>query len=166
MSGDALFPIVTSDDRNVMFVSARDGASTLWTVPLEGGQPVRFLDESALTFDLSADGKRLMIVSALANQVRVTVCELPSCTNRSRVTLLSNMGGLVRFSPSGRELAYVDVSGSNLWLQPLDGGPARSLTRFSDEKSVAYFDWSRDRSRLAVLRTTTSKDIVLLKGVK
>ena len=167
MAGDALYPNITKDDRNVMFVSARDGTSSLWTVPLEGGQPVKFLEESSVGFDISLDGKRLLVVSTLDNQVRLTVCDLPSCTNRLIVKMPENNGSpLIRFSASGRELAYVDTSGFNLWLQSLDGGPARQLTRFTDRKTVAHFDWSRDRSRLALLRTTTSKDIVLLKGLK
>jgi serine/threonine protein kinase/Tol biopolymer transport system component len=166
MSGDGLYPVITEDDRNVMFVSARDGQTSLWTVPLEGGQPVKVLDESVVGFSISRDGKRLLVVSAVINQIKLAVCNLPSCTNRMEVKPAANGGGVTRFTSSGRELAYVDASGFNIWLQPLDGGPVRQLTHFNDGKAVAYFDWSRDGQRLAVLRTTTSKDIVLLKGVK
>jgi len=166
MAGDALYPLVMPDDQNVMFVSPRDGRSSLWTVPVDGGPPVKFLDESAITFDVSPDGKRLLVVSTVANQVRLMVCELPSCSNRMNVKPAENGGAPVRFGRSGRELAYVDASGFNVWLQPLDGGPVRQLTRFSDGKAVAYFDWSRDGRRLALLRTTTSKDVVLLKGLR
>ena len=65
MAGDALYPAITKDDRHVMFVSARDGPSSLWTVPLAGGQPVKFLEDSVIGFDMSLDGKRLLVVSTL-----------------------------------------------------------------------------------------------------
>jgi Tol biopolymer transport system component len=162
VAGDGLFPFITNDDRDVMFVSSRDGQSSLWTVPLAGGQPVKVLEDSVVGgFSVSPDGKRLLV----NNPFKLMVCDLPSCSTRMDVRPAANGGGTIRFSPSGRELAYVDASGFNIWLQPLEGGPVRQLTRFNDGKRVAFFDWSRD-GRLAVLRTTTSTDIVLLKGVK
>ena len=71
----------------------------------------------------------------------------------------------MRWTPDGQSIAYVDTTGSNIWSQPLDGGPPRQITHFSD-RYVASFAWSRDGKRLAVARTTTTNDIVLLRGLK
>ena len=52
--------------------------------------------------------------------------------------------------------------GSNVWSQRLDGGPPRRITPFTD-RMVKSFAWSPDGKRLAVMRTTTTNDIVLFK---
>ena len=54
----------------------------------------------------------------------------------------------------------------NLFVESLDGKPARQLTHFTDERQIADAAWSRDGTRLAIARTTTTADIVLFKGLK
>jgi hypothetical protein len=63
-------------------------------------------------------------------------------------------------------VAYVDSSGKNIWTMPLDGAPPHPITRFGDDApdgEIANFAWSRDGRRLAIVRTTTTNDIVLLR---
>jgi Tol biopolymer transport system component len=68
---------------------------------------------------------------------------------------------VVRWSADGRGLAFIDGQGgvSNIWLQPLDSGSPRSLTNFP-EGTITTFDWSRDGSKLAWVRTTEVHDVV------
>ena len=140
-------------------------------VPIEGGEPTEIVNTFAQagSVDVSPDGGRLAFVSSEAqNQFVVMVCDLPSCTNRQRLPLPTNSSPgtrSMRWTPDGRSIAYVDINGSNIWSQPLDGGPPRQITHFSD-RQIASFAWSRDGKRLAVARTTTTNDIVLLRGLK
>ena len=140
-------------------------------VPIEGGEPTEIVKAFAQagSVDVSPDGGRLAFVSSESqNQFVVMVCDLPACTNRQRLPPPTNfsLGSTsMRWTPDGRSIAYVDTNGSNIWSQPLDGGPTRQITHFSDRR-VASFAWSRDGKRLAVARTTTTNDIVLLKGLK
>jgi Tol biopolymer transport system component len=69
----------------------------------------------------------------------------------------------IRWAPDGTALAYIDMAGgaSNLWLQPLQGGPPRMLTTFT-EGSIATFDWSRDGASLAFMRVTEVADVVAI----
>ena len=67
--------------------------------------------------------------------VLLTVCDLPACTNRQRLPLPTNFSlgsSPMRWTPDSRSIAYVDTNGSNIWSQPLDGGPPRQITHFSD----------------------------------
>jgi hypothetical protein len=76
---------------------------------------------------------------------------------------------VARFTTDGTALAYADVSGSNLWAQPIAGGPPRQITRLTDRPSTNYianFAWSLDGKRLAIVWATTTNDIVLLKSSK
>ena len=172
VSESGLIPVISRDDRHVIYLSGRGGSQTPWMVPIEGGAETEIVKAFAQagSVDVSPDGGRLAFVSSESqNQFVVMVCDLPACTNRQRLpppTNFSTTGSsAMRWTPDGRSLAYVDTNGSNIWSQPLDGGAPRQITHFSDRR-VASFAWSRDGKRLAVARTTTTNDIVLLKGLK
>ncbi len=171
VSESALIPVISRDDRHVIYLSGRGGSQALWMVPIEGGEPTEIVKAFARagSVDVSPDGGRLAFVSSESqNQFVVMVCDLPACTNRQRLPPPTNFSlgsSSMRWTPDGRSIAYVDTNGSNIWSQPLDGGPPRQITHFSDRR-VASFAWSRDGKRLAVARTTTTNDIVLLKGLK
>jgi Tol biopolymer transport system component len=68
-----------------------------------------------------------------------------------------------RWTPDGRGLAYAEKG--NIWVQSLDGGQPRQLTKFTDQE-ITDFAWSPDGKRLAVSRRTDLADVVLIKGVK
>lgn len=52
---------------------------------------------------------------------------------------------------------------SNIWSQPLDGGPPKQLTDFKSE-TIQGFDWSRD-DRLLVSRGFTARELVLMQDL-
>jgi hypothetical protein len=51
----------------------------------------------------------------------------------------------------------------NLWQQPLDGKPGHALTNYSSD-AVAQFRFSPDGKTMAIKRTHTTSDIVVLHG--
>ncbi|MGH9782115.1 MAG: hypothetical protein ACRD33_09880, partial [Candidatus Acidiferrales bacterium] len=52
---------------------------------------------------------------------------------------------------------------SNLWIEPLDGGPGRQITNFKSGIFNVHFYWSPDGKMLGILRGNTQADIVLLR---
>jgi serine/threonine protein kinase len=54
---------------------------------------------------------------------------------------------------------------TNLWIQPLDGGPPKQLTNFTSGTFFS-FDWSPDGKRLVYGRSTTSSDVVLISNFR
>jgi Tol biopolymer transport system component len=73
----------------------------------------------------------------------------------------------LRWTPDGRAVAYVDTQGgvSNIFAQPLDGGKARQLTDFKQER-IFSFGYSRDGKQLALSRGTINNDVVLISNFK
>ena len=54
------------------------------------------------------------------------------------------------WTPDGLGFAYLNPDRpENIWVQAIDGRPARRLTNFSD-RQIASFAWSPDGKRLAI----------------
>jgi len=51
---------------------------------------------------------------------------------------------------------------SNIWIQPLAGGPARQLTNFTADR-IWDFDWAPD-NRLILARGPRNQDLVLIRN--
>jgi eukaryotic-like serine/threonine-protein kinase len=169
LAADASWPVVTPDDRHVIFVSELK----LWRVPIEGGESTRISDLDARTPAVSPDGHSLAFVSLDGqNQTALVVCELPACTSPKRLVapdlkIAVGEGGRIRWSPDGRGIVYVRNEGQpNLWVQPLDGTPPRQLSTFADDREILDFAWSKNGTRLAIARATTTRDIVLIRGLR
>jgi Tol biopolymer transport system component len=68
--------------------------------------------------------------------------------------------------PDGRGIAFSDhPDPKNIWMQPIDGGAAHPLTKFTD-KTIDDFAWSPDGKRLAITRGASFADIVLIEGLR
>jgi Tol biopolymer transport system component len=150
--------VITPDDRSVLYVSIVSGTVAIWTVPIAGGTPAKLTDGASGA--LSPDGASLAIIDNLG---ALGVCSLPRCADRRTIGSVP-LDSPLAWTPDGRSVAY--PRDANLWAQPIDGGPARQLTRFADTRPIGYFAWSRDGKRLAISRSTVTNDIVLLKGLK
>jgi Tol biopolymer transport system component/DNA-binding winged helix-turn-helix (wHTH) protein len=166
VAGDARWPVITRDDRRVIFVSSRSGKQRMWSVPIEGGQAVPLGDMFAYVPDVSPDGTSLLFGASPTTRGDLAICDLPDCTNVRAVK--TPEGGLFsRWTPDGKGIAFIYLGGGgNLWVQPLDGSPQRQLTHFTDDRVIMDFRWSRDGTRLAVSRATGTDDIVLFKGLR
>ena len=68
-----------------------------------------------------------------------------------------------RWAPEGKALDYSLTRGgvSNIWRQPLAGGPPKQVTNFKSEQ-IFSFDWSHDGKQLALARGTRSHDAILI----
>jgi Tol biopolymer transport system component len=73
----------------------------------------------------------------------------------------------VRWAPDGRSLTYIETQGdvSNLWSQPLEGGPPKQLTDFKTDRIFNYA-WSPDGQKLVLSRGTRNDDVVMIKNFR
>jgi eukaryotic-like serine/threonine-protein kinase len=168
VAGDAWFPIVTPDDRSVVFLSSRTGLQSPWIVPLRGGEPRQLVDlfAGAPGVAISPNGESMAFASRDERQkvASVVVCRLADCSHR---TILPDLTATrVRWTPDGRAITFIGGSDQrNLFTIPGAGGRRSQLTRF-DDRTIIDFDWSPDGSRLVVARRFEANDIVVLKGLR
>jgi len=73
----------------------------------------------------------------------------------------------LNWTPSSDALTYVRTRDgiSNLWMQPLDGSPAKQLTHFTS-MYIWRHAWSRDGKYLVMARGNLSRDAVMLTDVR
>jgi Tol biopolymer transport system component len=162
--GNVFAPVVTRDDRSVIVVKADEKTQAVaWMVPIDGGTPTQITDRLTQFPDVSPDGRFMAFFTADAsNPPAIVVCDLPGCKTLTRLPPPPAVTKL-RWTPNGRGIAY--HKDSNVWIQPLDGGPARQFTHFTDGRTIPDFAWSRDGKRLAIARVSVTNDIVLFKGL-
>jgi Tol biopolymer transport system component len=145
----------------------RDGQNdhTLWKVPTDGGDPVRLNRKNCLTPHFSPGGE---FISCIENDETLTILSSDGAFIRSFPTIAVpalNIGA--RWTPDGKALAYLvfEKEATNIWLQPIDGKPARQLTDFTSG-STYNFAYSADGSRLYVARGQQIRDAILIRNLK
>ena len=164
-SGGGSNPFCSPDGQWVIYYTVRSDAERIaWKVPIEGGNPVQLTGLSSNILGISPDGrliaygasqlgaKRIGIISRVNNQ-SIKMIDLPQTAMPRRM----------QWAPDGRAVTYTD--GSNIWSQPLDGGPPKELTDFKSD-GTSSFAWSRDGKQLACMRGTGTSDVVLISDVK
>jgi Tol biopolymer transport system component len=155
---------ITPDDRFVLYTSLADESVSIWMVPIAGGTPAKIAVGTSADPSPDSESVAFIVPEEDSRAAIVVVCRLPGCSSRQEIGRVSDIRATVRWMPDGRGVAY--ANGGNLWVQALDGGAPRQLTRFNDGRPIMSFAWSRDGKRLAVARTTFTDDIVLFRGLK
>jgi hypothetical protein len=70
------------------------------------------------------------------------------------------------FEVEARALTYIVTKNgvSDIWAQPIDGGPPKQLTDFTSDMIFSYA-WSRDGKKLALARGSKTSDVVLISDL-
>jgi serine/threonine protein kinase/Tol biopolymer transport system component len=170
-------PVCSPDSKWVVFDSARTGKWTLWKVPVDGGNPTQLTDYESRGPTISPDGKWIACIyfPDPANPGKRKIALVPFEGGQPARTIdfersmqPGSRDSGFKWTPDGLALAYLDVRKgvSNIWIQPLDGGPPKQLTHFGESDGVVSFAWSRDGKQLAMARGTPVSDVVLISNSK
>jgi Tol biopolymer transport system component len=159
-------PRCSPDGQWVVYLSHRGNERTLWKIPIDGGTPVLLRDEPTVGFAFSRDGK--WIACSGADDPRKLLI-LPIQGGPPSKTFDAPPGvhlGLVDWAPDGRSLTFsANQKGmSDVWAQPLAGGPPKQLTDF-ETGGILSLAWSPDGKHLAFVRYRPSiSDAVLVSN--
>ncbi len=157
-------PFISRDGRWVYYKSweKANGKGELRRVPVDGGEPEIITNSETSWVSFSPDGQyfaaglitdkhRLAIFSAADNRI-VRQIDIPAT---------STLGLGTRWTPDSRSVAFRDIY-SGIWLQPIDGGPAKKIDGLPDEK-LYNFAWSKDGRFFAFVRGEEKRDVVLFE---
>jgi Tol biopolymer transport system component len=138
-------------------------------VLIDGGKAERVSSEyagNAEGYDIARDGKMAVLgtYDFKAQKPNFTLVSLESGKTLRTFEYDPRHRGMLRFSPDGKGIVYPirEKGVSNLWVQPLDGGPGRQLTNFA-ELNIYWYQWSPDGKSLALVRGDSPSDLVLIK---
>jgi Tol biopolymer transport system component len=158
-------PTCCTADGRVVFARDATGYSTLWSVPLRGGEAVQLSRRPALQPTLDDTGSGLAFVDRAAPDAavhRVVVTPVDALDRRTPVPAVPPES-FFRWSPGGGALTFVrtEAGVSNLWEAAVGGGAPRPLTRFT-EQTIFGFDWSRDGKEVVLLRGSATSNLLLI----
>jgi eukaryotic-like serine/threonine-protein kinase len=166
-------PSVTADNKWVIYRTGKG----IRKVSIDGGPPQILFDREVQGPSLSPDGRLLafFVNEQPDSQVwHVEIYDLTSGSIVKRFALPDSthpFNGMsltpdnrLRWAPDGKGLAYVSSSSgaSNIWIQPLNGGPSRKLSDFKDAE-ITSFAWSDDGRQIVLVRDTRTYVPVLVR---
>ncbi|HKR60730.1 MAG TPA: protein kinase [Pyrinomonadaceae bacterium] len=156
------------DNQWVVYHSGNQGKRTLWRVSTEGGKAEQLTNYPSVCPVVSPDGQWVSTYYRLETKAPWRLGIVPF-NGGPPVRSFEVPDGvlfqsLVRWTPDGSSLAYIrNQNGvSNIWVQPLDGEPARQLTKFKTDQ-IFWFEWSPDGKQLGVSRGAISSDVVMIR---
>lgn len=169
------FPQITPDGKWVVYHSPQSSKNGyIWKVSIDGGDPMRLVNQDALYPAVSPDGKMLACFvwdKNINSKLELGVFSLETNTlirkfdAPSTVKMVSNK---LRWTPDGQALVFInDVNGvSNLWIQSLDGTKPKLLTNFKESQIFFDFAWSPNSQQLACVRGNITSNVVVIKSLK
>lgn len=150
---------------NLVVFAAKDPWA-IWTVPLQGGTALKLDRSVETTPTISPDGRQVAYEFLDEKVKRVKLC-VQLLEGGSATTIADSDVGFsnIRWTLDGQAIAYVSNSEgrTNVWAQPVAGGPPKRLTDFKNEW-LMRFDWSRDGKQLICVRGRLTSDLYLISN--
>ncbi len=139
-----------------------------WRVPIDGGPGTRLIDNiDRPRIAISPDGR--LVAVHLWGKTPTSPSVLAAVPAQGGEPLYhfdapAGMFGLA-WSPDSKAFHYVLTREgvSNLWEQPLSGGPPKQLTQFKTEQ-ILDFAWSFDGKQLVLSRGNPNSNVVLISN--
>jgi serine/threonine protein kinase/Tol biopolymer transport system component len=162
------FPEISPDGKWVVYTLFA-GETTLWRVSIEGGAPEPVTSNAAAHSAISPDGKSIATMywgTHAKSAPRLAVLSFAGGEPAPVFDVAAADWGNVHWTPDGRGIAYTLTRAgvSNIWIQPLAGGPAKQVTDFKSDK-IFWFDWSRN-NRIVCSRGAETSDVVLINNFR
>lgn len=167
-------PSISPDGKWVVYTSVGPTKPTIWKVSIEGGDARELTSRVSTNGIVSPDGKYVAYLYpeshdpfAPGNRIAIIPFEGGDPIKTFSFPGATRLLTITQWSPDGKSVLYnLTVNNvTNLWSQPLDGGPAKQVTDFKDSL-MSGFAWSRDGKTLACARGIQLRDAVLISEGK
>ncbi|HKP70407.1 MAG TPA: hypothetical protein VJV05_14060, partial [Pyrinomonadaceae bacterium] len=165
-------PRATPDGNWVVYDSFRSGKQVLWRVSVNGGEPIQITDFPALESDVSPDGKFVACFTTELNpdkkwEIVIVPFEGGSVVNKLPVPQTVSVDSSPYWTSDGKGITYVDARDDvgNVWVQPIDGGPAKQLTNYK-QGYLFRREWSRHGKGVAIVLGSETSDAVMFTNFR
>ena len=148
-----------------------DSAHKLYRVPIDGGAPLEIFSSpnGISSAVISPDGKRIAFgYQELRPAPTLKLAVLPAAGGALVNVFVRPIGAQkLRWSPDQKSLQYLLTrhGATNVWEQPLSGGPPRPVTDFTSGQ-IFDFAWSRDGKQLLLAKGENTSDVLLISNFR
>jgi eukaryotic-like serine/threonine-protein kinase len=168
-------PHISPDAKWVIYHSI-ESKDSVWRVPIDGGEPERLSEMTALQPVVSPDGRMVAFFSSDGPPgQRGGLWKLALATVEGGQVLkwfelsmnVDPAGQTLKWAADGQSLTYVVTDGgvSNIWQQDLKGSPPQRKTDFL-ESQIFSFNWAPDGNQMVCVRGSLIKDVILMKNFR
>lgn len=166
-SKGANMPAISPDGKWVTYMSCDEGE--LYKVSLEGGEATGLGINAVGVSAVSPDGKLIgyFFPGTTGWGIAVSSFKDGSVIKRFDYKFPALNNRVLKWTPDGKALLYAlstdDVG--DIWMQSIDGSPAKRITDFKRDK-IFHFDISSDGKDLLCARGGWKHDVVLIKNLR
>lgn len=152
------------------YASTSEGKTTLWKVPVEGGNPVRLTDYESVAPAFSGDGKLISCILPAGGKMKQASIAVLNAEGGAPVSKFEALPFAffyrsARWTRDGGALVFPLTENHviNLWQQPLKNRPPIPLTTFNADV-IFNFTYSQDGKRIILSRGRLVVNVVLIKN--
>jgi Tol biopolymer transport system component len=161
------YPSCSPDGQWVVYDNQSKARTTVWKVPIDGGNPIQLTDEYARMPVVSPDGQFIAYryYDVKAGQRGIAIQPFQGGAPIKRLPIPIMDWQRIQWTADGRALTYVDsVKGTqNIWKYDLDTQSSKQLTDFKTNLIFAYA-WSPDYKQLACQHGTDVRDVTIINN--
>lgn len=159
-------PAWAPDGQTITIAGVTKGVPQLFSVPVDGSSPARFVDEHSVDPVWSPDGNIVVFSGPdIGTTFPMKAVTTAAAAHPLPKLTLTRGARHVAFMPGRRELivARGDIQHKNLWLIDLETGKEQQLTTLAPDFEMRDFDISSDGRELVLEQVQEHSDIVLLE---
>ena len=164
-----VFPQVSRDSQWVYYTPTDPVTQkiVLMRVSIDGGEPAK-LREGVIFNRLSPDGQHFLAGKQGLSTPRELLVFPASGGDPVRAYVAPPSTQMYGWSPDsqGVDFAYTREGVTNVWRLPLAGGKLRQVTAWKTDAPLLWLAWSLDGKSLAVVRDTSTTDLVLIQNFR
>ena len=162
------YPSCSQDNQWVVYDNQERARTTLWKVPINGGDAIQLTENNTRMPVVSPDNQFIACRYSLNNDVwDIAIIPFQGGAPVKLLHIPVIQWQKIQWLADGRALTYIDNANGtgNIWSYDLASGQTKQLTDFQSDRIFSYA-WSPDFTQLACERGNTVRDVLILSNFR